>query len=361
MLAHAERRIAPSGGIVSVSDPFRGYKKERSQAVREADTKEGTMAKVHNAWLEWMSQVTSRKPPIQNEIDEDYNLAISLLEGISISNRDLEGFIISLIPYQDDAKFRLSGLFISALINTGKDDECIISLKNIDCTPQSLGYKNTKNLTITDVKDWIGNVGHGMESGVIIVNGNVAGIGDKMKGGTIISNGQVFASVGSYMEGGMIIANVEVGIARHLESCNVGHEMKGGRILVKGGMTGNVGDNMLGGRIEVEGDIGWASGINTSGSVGSRMNGGKVSVNGNVFGRVGWSMENGFIAIFGSVYDSMHNIALFTEFPMIGTLMVGGQINVEGENAKVDYKYFKAGRVYHKGKLIAGKEEGEIS
>jgi hypothetical protein len=114
---------------------------------------------------------------------------------------------------------------------------------------------------------------------------------------------------------------------------SVGARMKSGNVRVKGNVTSYIGADMEGGSITIEGNV--------EGEIGERMIGGSIVVFGNVAGLIGHRMGGGSITVRGDAgYD-------------IGHSMYDGEIRLEGDYRRLAYT-IEGGRIYHKGKLIAG-------
>jgi formylmethanofuran dehydrogenase subunit C len=139
--------------------------------------------------------------------------------------------------------------------------------------------------------------------------------------------GDVGEWVGNKMRRGSI--NVEGNTGRCL-----GHTLMGGSIAVKGNAANAVGFMMKDGNITVNGDA--------MDGVGCQLEDGEIVVNGNVGSNVGNNMKGGSITIIGNAEDE------------IGIYMRGGEIRLEGDYKALSTS-FRRGRIYHKGKLIAGE------
>lgn len=152
--------------------------------------------------------------------DEAFHKQVArLVKGLDYSAKDVELFSLALIELQKDFKdifmvthFGLPwgfgsstkvGLFLSALINEGKDRDYIIHTENLSFAIFDLGFKNTKNITVVGP---VGNrLGILMKSGTIVVTGHVADqIGVHMDGGTIRVKGNTGDDIGEDMQDGKI-------------------------------------------------------------------------------------------------------------------------------------------------------------
>ena len=177
--------------------------------------------------------------------------------------RDIEMFSLGMEPLHDGRSLSLP-IFLSALINTSKDEEFTIFTHTVGAPIDALGYRNEKRLKI------IGNVGvsagMNMKTGVLEIFGNSSGaLGHQMEGGAIILTGDCGNSPGFFMKGGKITIN-----GNALET--VGAWAEGGLITVNGNSGSNAGYYMNGGKIIINGDAGE--------NVGAYADGGEITVNG---------------------------------------------------------------------------------
>ena len=163
--------------------PFGRYGPMQSQPVRQTDVQENeTVRQLREIFRDFDFDI--RRSSIRN-----YELALDLIENLKYSAKDVEQFSITMTEFQDDRYFPFSaGLFLSALINNGKDTDYTIYTKHLSVKINDLGHKTNKNITINgDAGD---GVGGSMKDGKIIVNGNAGhGVGYCMTGGEIHLNG----------------------------------------------------------------------------------------------------------------------------------------------------------------------------
>jgi hypothetical protein len=126
-----------------------------------------------------------------------------------------------------------------------------------------------------------------------------------------------------------------------------------GRITVVGGGGRNIGSLMQGGEVSVIGDCHTVGmdmrngkisivGNAKSGQIGTEMKGGEISIRGDVGDHLGMLMKGGKITIYGNAGGC------------IGHQMEGGEIHLMGGRGSID-EDFRGGRIFHKGKLIAGE------
>ena len=205
-----------------MSRNFGRYKRESELAVRTLEVKGSeTLAQLKEAWrntylYRWDS------------LDGLYKKSVSSLKDINYSAKDVENFSVVLAEFQKgfDLDFNLrAGIFLSALINNGKDGDYIIYTNHCKVKPICVGYKNYKSIKIN------GDVGAAcgcqMIGGKIIINGNTDyTLGLSMAGGIIIVNGDVESLAGQLMRGGEIHLN---GSFRDL-----GGPLFGGKIFYRG-------------------------------------------------------------------------------------------------------------------------------
>jgi len=162
-------------------------------------------------------------------------------------------------------------------------------------------------------------VGMGMQSGEIIVKGNIgAHCGAFMKGGKIVIEGNADDWLGAEMEGGEIIVK---GNTRHLVACPYWGDlegMKGGKITIEGNAGNYIGEKMCGGEIEIKGNAG--------DFIGTEMKDGRIVIHGSC-GYVGGDMKGGEILIGGSF--ELVPAFVKMEDGFVGDVNVGGQGKVK--------------------------------
>ena len=192
---------------LAVSKRFGRYKTEDPKPIRKKDQKiDRVLEQLKEAWAKY-----------KHDKDEGVGIGCSkvllLTWRIKYSSRDVEKFSLALVEFQDEEDFRYkAGIFLSSLINNGKDGDYVIHTRYLDKKIHWLGFMNRKNIVIE------GNVGHFlgafMEGGTIVLNGNCGDdLGHFMAGGSIILNG-AFAQPGQIFGGaiyfsGKIIAGRE--------------------------------------------------------------------------------------------------------------------------------------------------------
>lgn len=224
------------------------------------------------------------------------------------SAKDVEHFSLLLFEFQDEKNFsEKAGVFLTALIENGKEDDFVIHTSTLAVPIQGLAKGNTKNVLI---KGDIGShTAKNMKKGKVIIKGDEEGYaGLKMTGGDIVILGDAGEVIGWEMKNGSITVHGNAG-------WNVGTEMKGGEILVYGNVGIFTGRSMQGGRIMVKGNAGDFTGED--------MHGGLIDIAGN-------------------------------STCVIGRGMTGGEIHVGGEYHILEFMV-EGGRIYHQGELVLEK------
>jgi len=256
MLAEVPRPVAAT----AVSKRFGWFKVEVEKAVRVPKIIEDqTQKQIIEAWLNvrWKHQKGVSK--------EDYMGCLKEIRDIRYTAKDVEKFSIMLEIFKESEDFAWrAGLYLSALINNCPENDFAIHIGHIDKKIESIGYQNTKNITVDgDAGNYLaiymaggritvegntGIAGQWMENGEIVINGNCGRfLGYGMKGGKIAVKGNTEDGVGLEMENGEITINGNCGNT-------LGQQMKGGKIIVKKNAGDNVGHMMEGGELRVEGE-----------------------------------------------------------------------------------------------------------
>ena len=317
---------------LAASDVFGKYKRERKEAVRAVDVKESEAFKqILEVWKRFLFA----------GLHPNYDIAIDLAKGLNYSAKDVENFSIALAEFQDEAYFdHRAGMFLSALINNGKDDSYTIRVSHISRKLIYLGYKNTKNVQVYG--DLNADVGYGMKSGLLVVHGEVrARVGKEMKGGKIIINGNMEEMVGSDMNAGEIVINGDVG-------AYVGASLKGGKIKINGSVGYKVGEHMHGGEIVIR--------KNAGSDTGAFMRGGKIIIKGNAGSGLGDSMDiYGIRRADGKVIESKVPVIVVhgNAQDYIGENIFFGRIYLHGKYKKLgNTRHLVHGGIYHKGSAL---------
>jgi hypothetical protein len=225
MAGEKQKRIAVADApVATMANRFSKYKPEEEKTVRKADFVEDEALKKMRAV--WKAFNFTNSVAVDNAVLLD----LFMLKGLEYSAKDVENFSLALAEFQDENAFRdKASVFLSTLINNGKDTDYVIRTSHLGKPLHFLGCDNTKNITIE------GDVG--------------ICCGLEMNSGSITVNGNTGDYCGSHMQGGSITVEGDAG-----DFC--GFDMQGGTITVKGDAGGWCGDGMKGGEIHVEGEIG---------------------------------------------------------------------------------------------------------
>ena len=201
---------------------------------------------------------------------------------------------------------------------------------------------SSKELTIKiegDVKT-VRDIGYGMSTGKIIVDGDVGfHLGEAMSGGTICVNGNAGSWAGSRMSGGTIEIKGNAGdyIGAAYRGSTEG--MSGGTVIIHGNAGHEVGCFMRKGLIRILGNVGIFAGIH--------MRNGTIFVQGASAGRAGAQMTNGKIVLAGPSDDVM---------PTFTIEEVKAKVKVDGEKiAGPFYKFIGDMADNGKGKLFVSR------
>jgi hypothetical protein len=209
---------------MTASKRFGKYKKEKMKEVRSAVV---ALKNLSEAWVRYL------KTGSKSTKEDSYDIALAIVKSISYSSDEVTAFASKLIAIDPDRYnydlYWMKGLFLSALINAGKESEFVINSEEGGSKLNGFGYKNTKNIVVKgNVADYLGEK---MEGGRIVIEGDVLGMrcGSEMKDGEIIIEGNCSIFAGGGMRGGKIVIHgnaVRVG----------GHSaaMEGGEVHVHG-------------------------------------------------------------------------------------------------------------------------------
>ena len=220
----ARRRIICVPPVVALGSKFDKYKPEEEKDVRKQEvTLDPVLEQLLKAWHRY------RMPTAEPDRYYAALMDLHILKKTKYSAKDVERFSLLLGEYQNEANFpEKAGLFLSALINRGKDRTYVIHTRHLTMPPEQLGFMNKKNIIVEgDVGD---AVGHVMAGGTITVNGNAGdSVGEGMGPGTITVNGNAGWGIGESMEGGTITVNGDGGDS-------IGLHMTDGEIYVAGNL-----------------------------------------------------------------------------------------------------------------------------
>jgi hypothetical protein len=237
----AQRRIRKSDGTkITASKRFGRYKREDRKVVKEyADER----CEVLDVFIKALRAVSIGDIINEGNAEERYYGMVSnlsILKGLDYSALDVERLTIVLPELVNkildesscsEREFELAnrvGLFMSALINNGKDDKYVLRLEYLPLKLHYLGYQNRKKALVKG--DGGENCGFDMEGGRLMIEGNVYdGVGSWMKGGVIIVNGDAGMFVGREMLDGEIHLN-----GRYRSVGNEYGELLPGKVYHKG-------------------------------------------------------------------------------------------------------------------------------
>jgi len=239
-----ERRIIRVPPAVAFGSKFGKYKPEEEKEVRKVEIKEdNVLKKLKAAWKRFRYDILI-------SWEKNYGVVSGQVKRLEYSSKDVENFCIALAEFQGEEHFgSKAGLFLSALINNGKDTDYVIHTQHLNREIRWLGYGNSRNITVNgNTGGW---VGFGMKGGSITVHGDVReAAGMEMKGGAIIVDGNATGRVGGSMKGGSITVNGDAGGW-------VGLGMKGGEIHLEGDCQ-SLACTREGGRIYHKGKLIWS-------------------------------------------------------------------------------------------------------
>lgn len=166
-------------------NPFGRYRWVEAKTVRAPEVKDEVLGKLLAAW---------RRFSYDGFPESTYRTVLKLIEGINYSPEDITNFSIVMAAFEEEKDFpRKAGGFLSALVNTSRDNDHLIITQHLHHRPLDwLCYRNTKNVRIQ------GDVGYGfgedMTSGVVSITGNAPIFPspcDGPKGGEIHIEGDV--------------------------------------------------------------------------------------------------------------------------------------------------------------------------
>jgi hypothetical protein len=225
----------------AVGGRFGKFGPEVEKASRKAETKENeAIRRMKAAWraCEW-DEIKG--------IDGYHEAILQIVKNLRYTAKDVENFSLVLAEFQDGEYFSWkAGIFLSTLINKGKDCDYVIRTQHLATPPDNLGICNEKNIIVDG--DVGHNLGYRMESGCITVEGDAeSDVGSSMEDGNITIKGNAGLHVGQNMLRGRIIIKGNVG------HC-VGWQMKGGNITIEGNAGHSIGVEISGGEIYIHGD-----------------------------------------------------------------------------------------------------------
>lgn len=158
--------------VLAMANKFKGYKPEDEQITRNAEIKSNpVLESLKKAWRSCKCTDWSK----------DYPRMLKAVEKLKYSSKDVEMFSIALAGFQGEKDFAdKAGMFLSALINNGNENDYTIRTGHLAVPPNYIGFRNTKNIVVK------GDVGRGialgMISGKIYFEGNIGNIEASMTG-----------------------------------------------------------------------------------------------------------------------------------------------------------------------------------
>lgn len=239
------RRQAPEEAVLAARKPFGRYKKESANAVRTFEIVETkALAKIRKAWERYVKATAHETQSTELKCKD----AAKFVSGLEYSADDVTSFSILVGDYSDYGqllKIRI-GLFISALINEGQDEEYVIYTSSFEENSECLCSDNTKNVTVHgDAGDWFAD---NMKSGIVRLLGSCGFASAGMEGGKLMIEGDCSDEFAVNMKGGeaTVLGNA---------TKNFGYEMMGGKLTIMGNAGADVGAEMRGGEIHLMGDF----------------------------------------------------------------------------------------------------------
>ena len=121
-----------------------------------------------------------------------YDLAVGEVSSLQYTIQDITDFCFCLSLYEKQSDISWSGLFLSALVNSGDESNYEIVTEHLDTRIEGLGFQNEKDVTV------IGNTGDYtawfMSAGSLQITGNVAKLSCyHMNGGVMRVDGKIGA------------------------------------------------------------------------------------------------------------------------------------------------------------------------
>jgi len=213
---------------LAASKKFGKYKKEEAKRVRTQNISENkTLEEIKKVWRECRYDWEAK----DNVDISSHRKFLSMLSNVGYTANDVELFAIVLAEFQEEDSFSTkAGVFLSALINGGKDEKYIISTRQFHEPIQRIGIENHKDIIIIGDVDRAGSY---MKTGSIVVQGHANRVAYFMEGGRIIVEGNVYLHAGNHMKSGNVIIRKN--------AHQVGWGMDGGSISVEGEI-GSIGD-----------------------------------------------------------------------------------------------------------------------
>ncbi|MDD5171805.1 MAG: hypothetical protein PHF60_02100 [Candidatus ainarchaeum sp.] len=136
----------------ALANGFRGYKPEGELVVRKVEVVEDeTLRQLKKAFSEYLTLDS----PKHHTTNYFYENAVSRIKKLRYSADDVERFSLALGEFQNEKEFpKKAGIFLSVLINMGKDYSYVIHTAHLSERPKYIGYMNTKAITVKGDVGW---------------------------------------------------------------------------------------------------------------------------------------------------------------------------------------------------------------
>ncbi len=252
--ARADTRANVQAQMAAGRGPFSTFKPAEESEVRtEKAEMNPRLKKIARAWEKAVAfeRVWEEAIKSQNYLHcSVYSGFAKAVRGIHISDREMDNVIAFLSQFQYIEEFpRMAGLFLSALVNTGKDNEYTIRTRLLSVRLNYLGHRNKKKVIVDgDVGDYCGYT---------------------YAGSSFLVKGDAGHSFGNSAPGGLLSVEGNA-------EASVGFDLNGATIIIQGNTDGGLGFNMRRGVIRVGGTIGPLLGIGSGGSGGKIYQGEKL-------------------------------------------------------------------------------------
>jgi formylmethanofuran dehydrogenase subunit C len=302
MSHHREPRLPQETAMAA--GRFSKYSPESERQSRAPHVRQNkAMDAIFGAW-------SSFKFPFSKVMEWDLNKRIlEGLDGVCWGAKEVELFAIMASDFQDESRYTGKlGVFLSALVEGGKDACYSIPLGHLGRRLNLLAYRNTKDVVL------VGDVGNDactlMNGGSVTIEGDAGeSLAASMQGGNVRTGGSVGKKCGFGMSDGLI--EVAGNAGPMLGLC-----MQGGRIAVSGNASQEAGREMRGGEILIAGDSAWYAGQGMEGgtiricggaaySTGMDMKGGLLEVKGDAGRHLGYRMKGGLIVVHGNAGEDV--------------------------------------------------------
>lgn len=211
---------------------------------RPVEVHEGRLGLIMGAFFKSLGSVTPHTP-VKSGF---FPICKKQVAGIHCTQEELTQFVEMLSKMQEHEHFHLSGLFISALLNSSKHDNFTIDLKHFESASDitCLCFRNEKTVTV-NINGEAGWEFGDENSGSLTINGNTRfGICNK-NFGTIAMNGNCGAGFGSSNSGTITITGKA---GKKAASHNRGN------FTINGSAGSNLGEGMESGTLTVNGAAG---------------------------------------------------------------------------------------------------------